>query len=402
MTQQKETPQVYEYYQQSGLLPTHAGFKSIEEFRHYEQHRLDLFANKLKLPKTLFAGSSLLEFGPDSGENALVTARAGATLTLVEPNTNAHPVIKRYFETFDQESHLKNIVAADVQSFQTQETFDIIFAEGFISYIRPIDIWIDKFYSLLKPGGFVFVSLHEENGQILDIFNRVIYSTLEKHQKTPLETARTVFKTKWDSIPHTRSFESWAMDNLQNPVYTPKMLMDVPSLLETLIRKDFNLYSSWPVYEAVLDVYWAKREPNPQQDLKQAIEHVHRSKLSYLLGRKMYLTGHMQEVMQIGTLLSELLSGFDLALQNLNTDCAKEIDQTLSNLTKALETVALLCSHTQDRQDAIDLLKGLAQIVDCLASGKIDTLEEICNTNQAFISIWGQPNHLAVFRRNPQ
>ena len=85
------------YYKKRGILPTHAGFTESEELVAYEMMRCNFFTSKLFLPPRMFYDTHVLEFGPDTGENALVFARWGAKMTLVEPNAVAKPHILEYF-----------------------------------------------------------------------------------------------------------------------------------------------------------------------------------------------------------------------------------------------------------------------------------------------------------------
>jgi len=66
---------LYQYYEAQAFLPTFANFTSQADLDAYEVGRRTLFAERLAIPLRLFRGARLLEFGPDSGENALVLRR---------------------------------------------------------------------------------------------------------------------------------------------------------------------------------------------------------------------------------------------------------------------------------------------------------------------------------------
>jgi len=77
---------LFNYYERQDVLPTFGNFKSAAELEAYAGLRRELFSDKLVLPPRLFRDADVLEFGPDSGENALVFAGWGANMTLAEPN----------------------------------------------------------------------------------------------------------------------------------------------------------------------------------------------------------------------------------------------------------------------------------------------------------------------------
>ena len=96
---QDRSDQLSLYYQAKDILPTYARFSKKESLDKYNLFRYKFFLEKLYLPPQMFKGASLVEFGPDSGENSLVFADWGANLTLVEPNPNAWPRIMDNFQT---------------------------------------------------------------------------------------------------------------------------------------------------------------------------------------------------------------------------------------------------------------------------------------------------------------
>ena len=90
-------PGLYEYYRGQQLLPTFADFQGAPEVERYAAQRAAVLRDRAGLLPAMFNGAEILEFGPDSGENALVFAMWGAQLTLVEPNERAHETIRAYF-----------------------------------------------------------------------------------------------------------------------------------------------------------------------------------------------------------------------------------------------------------------------------------------------------------------
>src|SRR5258708_955602 len=150
---------MYDYYGEQTVLPTYSNFLTPDDLAAHNQHRHDLFTDKLSLPSRMFRGADLIEFGPDSGENSLVFAQWGASCSLVEPNIKAHPIIKEYFSRYGISDKLVSLEASDIAAYAAQamlpKRYDFIDAEGFIYTVKPNPMCIDLFAPLLKPHAFL-------------------------------------------------------------------------------------------------------------------------------------------------------------------------------------------------------------------------------------------------------
>src|SRR5258708_7659501 len=171
-----QSGKMYEYYERQYVLPTVANLKDEQALDRYVAGRRQLFEELLLIPSGVFAGARLVEFGPDSGENSLAFARLGSTLTLVEPNSKALPKIKSYLEMFGVGRQLSRLEHADVESFRTGETFDIVDAEGFIYTVQPTTLWLGIFNRLLNPNGLLVVNYCERYGSIIETLTKAIHA----------------------------------------------------------------------------------------------------------------------------------------------------------------------------------------------------------------------------------
>ena len=148
---------LFDYYAAQDIFPTYSGFESADGLRRHEYLRRRAFADKLKLPARSFRGARLIEFGPDTGENALVFAQWGAACTLVEPNIKAHAKVREYFARFGLSGGLETIIEADISQFagrpEAAQQYDLVIAEGFIYTVKPESVWINLFHDLLVDDG---------------------------------------------------------------------------------------------------------------------------------------------------------------------------------------------------------------------------------------------------------
>ena len=102
----KET--LLNYYQNDNFNPVLIVVENESIWKNHFAKRCNLYERHLGVPLSLLRDSSVLEFGCNSGENALVLASVGANLTLVEPNRQVLLRLKMLFEKFNLE---KRIVA---------------------------------------------------------------------------------------------------------------------------------------------------------------------------------------------------------------------------------------------------------------------------------------------------
>lgn len=391
---------LHEYYATNSILPTFHSFGESDRMAGYEAHRRRFFREKLKLPQRMFVGASVLEFGPDSGENAVILAGWGANLTLVEPNRNAWQAIEDNFRRYELSDRLAGLVRCDLESFTSEQRFDFILAEGFISHIRPEEIWINKFAELLSGDGFVIISNNDYFGMATEFLHKSIWSAV--HRLRPQEAdgiVRRIFKAKWDSIPHTRSFDSWEMDNLRNPLMRKRQFFDTADLLVRAVRGGLGVYSSWPVYADSLEIHWHKRRPDPASDHLRAVETVKRSRLSHMLGAKMFICGDSAMVERAGAVLEQLIGGLDAAIDDCTPDVVRTVSGLCSGLAALIDNPLVLADSTSAKAAAHGRLAVIARVLDLIAAGQLEELESYCNQDVDFIEFWGQPHHYVVFER---
>lgn len=399
---QRNTDTLYLYYQQKGVLPTHARFSTKEDLDKYQLSRSKLFSNKLHLPPQMFQGANMIEFGPDSGENSLVFARWDASLTLVEPNPNSWPYIENYFKKFGLGDKLKSLVKVSLESFETTEKFRFIDAEGFIYTIRPESIWINLFNQILEKDGFFIIFYMEAYSSLIELILKLVYTRVKGvlgHGSNNI--AWKLFKAKWNSIPHTRSFDSWVMDVLDNPFVRLKYLFSASSLSTQLSKAGFSLYSSWPNYIDFLSVYWHKTELSLKDKLANNLDYIARSRLSFAFGKKLFLCSESKEAIKtVGEELMKLLSLVDQSIDEFDEISFKKSNVYLDKIKCFLADDTYMVGSHQAKLESLDLLESIRRIFELLIAADTGGLISFCNSDRTFIKSWGLPSHFAVFRKN--
>jgi hypothetical protein len=390
---------LFQYYERQDVLPTFGNFKSAAELDRYAAQRRELFLDKLALPPRLFRDAEVLEFGPDSGENAMVFAGWGARMTLAEPNRQAHDKINAYFAHFDLRDRLRDVVLADVEGFRSDRRFDIVDAEGFIYTVQPTESWLRVFHGLLNPDGYAVVSYYERYGGFFELVFKAIHAAAKAMTGLPaLESARTIFTAKWNSIPHTRSFESWLMDVLENPFVRYRYFLDAVELCREADANGFDNHSAWPAYRDALDIYWHKKVHSADEKLRRSIQHLRRSRLSFVSGQKLYLAGESQAVDSISSLLDGLTRDVDAMIDDPFGALTSTI-AGLDSLRAALRSANILADDSGARTAFDETIATFARMFAAIARRDAGELAALAQSEQPFIRAWGQPAHFLVLRK---
>jgi SAM-dependent methyltransferase len=352
------------------------------------------------LPSRLFRDADVLEFGPDSGENAVVFAGWGARMTLAEPNLQAHPRICAYFAQFDLVDRLDELVSSDVEGFHSEHRFDVVDAEGFIYTVQQTESWLRKFRHLLKPDGYAIVSYYERYGGFFELALKAIHAAGKALTGlSPLESAKFLFEPKWKSIPHTRSFESWLMDVLENPFVRYRYFIDATALCRAADTLGFDIHAAWPCYRDTLDVYWHKKCYSTDEKLDRTVQHLHRSRLSFLSGRKLYLAGGVEATDLISSSIEQLAREVDALIDD---PFGKSLMATISNLASLHEKIRatdVLANDIAGVEAFTDTLASYLQIFSAIARQDAGHLAALTRSDSSFINTWGMPAHFLVLRK---
>jgi hypothetical protein len=388
---------LYEYYSTQTIRPTHADFGSDTELSKYAELRKNMFY-RLMFPPALFSGKRVLEFGPDTGENSLIFAKWGAQLTLVEPNQEAHSYIRRYFSKFQLNNYLDNVIAAPLLEFSTPHKFDIIDAEGFIYTIQPTSAWVKKIAECLETDGFLIISHMELYGGFIELLTKAIYKrvTRDPAYGAGIETAKRLFLPKWDSVQHTRKFDSWFMDVIENPYVRMKYFIDPVALLRDMHVGGFRLYSSWPNYKDTLAIQWIKAPLSLEKEMLASISFIEQSRLSHLLGCKCFVPGITREqndnLASLIRITDGLIDAWSQEVCAIAGACVSNIDGVIRKISAATGD-----GNLEVAGEVVAMIKSAFAL---MGRDDISPLVEFCRNDKTFISTWGMPNHHAVFQRS--
>ncbi len=289
---------------------------------------------------------------------------------------------------------------ADVEGFRSDRRFDLIDAEGFIYTVQPSDKWLGIFHRLLNPDGYAVVSYYERYGGFFELALKAIHAAGKALTgRAPLDTAKTLFEAKWNSIPHTRSFESWLMDVLENPFVRHRYFLDAVALCTAAHGQGFDVHSAWPAYRDSLDIYWHKKVLSGDDKLHRARRHLDRSRLSFLGGRKLYLVGKSDAVKAISASIEALVLDVDGMIDDPLGASLPRVVAGLASLRETVRTTDVLADDVADIDAIIATLDSFHRIFAAIGQHDAAAVTALTQSDPAFINTWGQPAHFLVIRK---
>lgn len=134
---------------------------------HYEEQFLKWVH---PLTKDSFRGKTVLDAGCGMGRNSYWALKYGSSKLLAFDYDNRS--VKAARKVLQEFPNAK-VLYADINSFQPEERFDLVFSIGVIHHLYRPDIALRNLTSLLKPGGrlLIWVYGHEGNERLLTILD---------------------------------------------------------------------------------------------------------------------------------------------------------------------------------------------------------------------------------------
>ena len=389
---------LYDYYGTQPMAPTFANLRDEASLASYESMRDVVLSKRLGIPRAFFRGAEVLEYGPDTGENAVVFARWGSRMTLVEPAVKSHPQIRAYFERFAPQGSLTAVHGEDVLAYAPSQRFDMVVAEGFIYTVQPATAWLARFASALRPGGLALISYYERWGFLFELSLRVPFAALTRRGDKRPDAAEHLYRPKWDRVPHTRAFESWAMDVLENPFVRSQYALGAEQLLRDAEANGLELHASWPSYGDGLHSAWAKSPWNASAESARSSAHIVRSVLSFVLGRKAYLADD-EQARRIAALVDRAVADTDALVDADDAARSLRLAATLRELAAQARAARVLVEDRAGFEAAVRAFDSWAAVHEALGEGRTDAAVERLRGDDALLDTWGLPAHLLVLRR---
>lgn len=255
-----------DFYRKHDVAPVRYEFNDDFAYR-----RIYLYA-KLGIPPALIEGSTVLEFGPGTGDNAKVIASLEPKkYVLVEANPKSISDTTRSLAwgRGGDELDFVDVIESRVQDFVTSDKFSVVIAENIVPGQRQSTLFASHILNFVEPGGVAILTTHTEAGLLADMCRQLLGPEIRRRvsSKNPANAeaefsdavnfGAELFSKDLASLgPDTRSPADWVVDNVlhdwidRGRTFTPReALVALPS--------DFDFLASSPTFGG--DSRWFKQ-----------------------------------------------------------------------------------------------------------------------------------------------
>lgn len=370
-------PSLVSYYKKNYFNPVPINVENESVWRSLIRYRRNLYRH-LMIPLSLF--KNVVEFGCNSGEYALYLASIGARLTLVEPNEQVFPRMKRLFKKFGFEQNT-TFVHSDIAGFKSQSQYDAVIAEGFLSEIANRDQMLLKICHLLRPGGIGIISFDDRYGYLLEMTKKLILWRAAQLKKIDiqdsLEIAKRLYMDDFLQLKVLRPFEAWWRDNLLNPFVSSKHFWTLEEVLALLEKGGCEFHSSSPKWVSIDHFLWYKNIlPNRNQRLLN----------NWKENFSFFLTGFHSEnepaslevIESVSNLMDEISEYTSHSLSSLSESPAVSYPRLLNEYFK---------KSTDDRLQSFNL--EMEQLYKTIRFGQFDDLLSLYQGTKHLRNLWG-------------
>lgn len=257
------------YYQERRINPVPIELADAASWDRHVAKRRNLYQQHLGIPLSLLRDRSVLEFGCNSGENALVLASFGANLTLVEPHKLVLSQLMDRFEKFGLVDRIVRLIQEEIADFHTHDRYDIVIAEGFLHTLPNRDQMLQKICGLIAPGGLGVVSWEDLHGNFIEFTRKLIFwralrleGIEDGHSPASLDLASRLYLHDFQQLNASRPFQAWWQDVLLNPSVRWHNLWTYQQLIPILETSGCEFYSSSPRWVSADSYTWYKNVAN--------------------------------------------------------------------------------------------------------------------------------------------
>ena len=320
----------------------------------------------------------------------------GANLTLVEPNPLAVERLLELFSSFKLQNRLMEVVQDGIEGFETQSTYDIVVAEGFLNTLDNRDQMLGKTCRLIIPGGLGVISFDERAGHLLELTRKLLFRRVcrlegleEVRSADSLALAKRLFFEDISQLNASRPFEGWYDDELLNPLQVPQHFWSYRDILPLLEAEGCEFHSSSPAWCSVDRFDWYKNVLSNKDRHQKLLE-------EWLEVFSFFITG-LPRVQ--GDAVSPTLEVVDSVLE-LNLDISKYIqDPGVPILSVSYpEVLDDYLSHSIDTKlrRFNEELKSVILATKSNVAADLITAYERATTLK---NLWGAPYHYVCIRK---
>lgn len=391
-----KTQTMVSYYKESQFNPVPIALDTPLAWETHVAKRRNLYERHLGIPLALLAGHSILEFGSNSGENALVLASFGANLTLVEPNEQVLARLHGLFNQFNLAERVAKLVQTGIESFETEDRYSLVLAEGFLYTLPNRNEMVQKIGHLLRPGGLAVIAFIDRFGSLIELTRRLILwrvyqlaSISEVDGSTALELAKRLYAHDFAQLKASRPFEAWWQDNLVSPFLVDAHLWSYQELLPVIEQAGGELHAVSPQWASMDHFTWYKVVSSP----RQRHQHFLAEWAKFL---PFFLTGLVSETPYKETASAEVVEAIIDLIHQIST-----YTLDLAATPDAVVYPALLDQYLQQNANRVlrTFNQEMKQVYESISSNQLERIISTYHQTQYLRNLWGSPYHYLCFSK---
>jgi len=244
-------PSVLNYYKSMNFNPVPISIDSKEELVIHQKKRINLLQNHLSIPILSLKDKEVIEFGCNSGENALILAALGARLTLVEPNEQVIHRLMSIFKSRNLEKQIVELAITEIEDYQAKQSFDLVIAEGFLNTMPNRDILLESLFRMCNRGGGVIINYDDRYGGLFELLKSCILRNIcymkdvDFRCDESFELAEKLFLNSFEKLNVSRPFRAWWEDQLVNQFCS--CIWSLEEILNIADKNDYCCFSTSPI-----------------------------------------------------------------------------------------------------------------------------------------------------------
>ena len=396
-------PSLLSHYQDNEINPVPIALDDQAAWSSHFAKRRNLYERHLGIPLSLLRGRSVLEFGCNSGENALVLASVGADLTLVEPNEQVLPRLHARFRQFGLEERIVELVQEDIDSFESESQYDVVLAEGFLGTLPNRVKLVQKLCDFLAPGGLGVISFNDRYGGLLEMVRKLVLrracelggiDDFRSHES--LELARRLYGRDYAEISTSRPFEAWWADDLVTQFTAWVYLWSYQELVPLIENAGCEFYSSSPQWARLDHFEWYKNVDGREERHERLLDEWAGMLPYFLTGLDHVGRGHDRIR---GEIAGREVLGAVATLVARSSDYVHE----RNGAAQLVSYPDVLRRYLDGLGDPVlaRLNEELGMLYKAMASEGLDELVSAYTETQYLGSTWGTHYHYLCFIRRP-
>lgn len=243
----------FEYYSARNLFPSQVSLAAQAELDRYERIRRSLYERHLHVPLALLAGQNVLDLGCGTGDSALVLARLGASMTLVDADPRVWGPLKASFEAHGLGDRIAETVTARAEDYRPSRRFALAMAEGYLFTCQGREDVLRTMLGALTPGGLMSVSFPDEIGSFMEFLKKAAFlrgcavaGVADLFGDEAEEIGRALLGATHGHLPNPRPFRVWLHDCIASPFLELRYCWSHPAIMKETVPHGAVYYSSSP------------------------------------------------------------------------------------------------------------------------------------------------------------